>query len=224
MGSFFIVVVIAVVFVAIVYGYLASEKRRKELCAWAISRGLTFSSTKDRGMANRFTEFKCLHQGHSRYAYNIMRGNWRGQGVLLFDYHYATGSGKNRSDHHFSAAIATAPYLLQPLMIRPEGLFDKITEFFGWDDIDFESAEFSRKFYVTSPDRKWAYDVIHQRMMDYLLASERYTVQFDFHSIIATRSKQFSPREFEAAAEFTHGILQRMPEYVVRRQKGLSEP
>jgi len=224
MEPFFIAVVIALVLGAIVYGCLASEKRRKELSAWAVSKGLTFSSAKDSGMANYFTEFKCLHQGHSRYAYNIMRGDWRGQPVLLFDYHYATGSGKNRSDHYFSAAIATAPYPLQPLMIRPEGLFDKITEFFGWDDIDFESAEFSRKFYVASPDRKWAYDVIHQRMMDYLLASERYTVQFDLCSIIAARSKQFGPREFEAAAEFIHGILQRMPEYVVRRQKGLSEP
>ena len=71
MGSFFIVVGIAVVFVVLLTGYLAAEKRRKELCAWAISRGLTFSSAKDRGMANGFTEFKCLHQGHSRYACNI---------------------------------------------------------------------------------------------------------------------------------------------------------
>ena len=39
----------------------------------------------------------------------------------------------------------------------------------NFDDIDFESDEFSRKFYVQSSDRKFAYDVLHPRMMEFLL-------------------------------------------------------
>ena len=45
-------------------------------------------------------------------------------------------------------------------------------EFFGHDDIDFESAEFSRNFYVKSSDRKWAFDILHARAMEFLLAED----------------------------------------------------
>ncbi|MCK4626760.1 MAG: hypothetical protein KAV00_15725, partial [Phycisphaerae bacterium] len=108
----------------------------------------------------------------------------------------------------------------KPLYIRREGFFDKIGQFFGFDDIDFESAEFSRKFYVKSPDKRWAYDVIHTRTMEHLLASANFSIRFDRAHVIAWRSRTNKPADFEAAAELISGILDRLPEYVVRRQKG----
>ncbi len=151
-----------------------------------------------------------------------MSGRWSDLPITAFDYHYATGSGKNRSDHYFSAVIIAGPVPLKPLYIRREGFFDKLTEFFGFDDIDFESAEFSRKFFVKSPDKRWAYDVIHQRMMEYLLAAPDFGIQFDLMHLIAWRSRKFSLADFQAAAELICGILDRLPEYVVRQQKGES--
>jgi len=201
-----------------IYGFYAAARRRKVLGAWARGKGLSFDASKDRGMDNRFAGFKCLRRGHSRYAYNIMRGRWAGRELLAFDYHYTTGSGKNRSDHYFSAVIVTAGLPLKPLLIRREGFFDKVTEFLGWDDIDFESAEFSRKFFVTSPDKRWAYDVIHQRMMDYLMSGPPCTVRFDSRHVIAHQSKRYSPAEFEAAAEFVCGMLDHLPDYLVKQQ------
>ncbi|MDY7011318.1 MAG: hypothetical protein SVV80_11300, partial [Planctomycetota bacterium] len=109
---------------------------------------------------------------------------------------------------------------LKPLYIRREHFFDKLTEFFGFDDIDFESAEFSRKFFVKSPNKRWAYDVIHQRMMEYLLAAPDFGIQFDLMHIIAWRGRKFKPADFQAAAEMICGMLERLPEYVVRQQKG----
>ena len=46
----------------------------------------------------------------------------------------------------FSTIVVESDVVLEPLFIRPERLFDKVKEFVGIDDIDFESAEFSRKF------------------------------------------------------------------------------
>ena len=40
---------------------------------------------------------------------------------------------------------------------------------FGYQDIKFESAEFSKTFCVRSPDKKFAYDVCNAKMMEYLL-------------------------------------------------------
>ena len=215
-GLFILVAIVVIVLVGV--GIYRSAQRRKELAAWAHSHGLSFSSAKDHGMDERLGDFKCLRQGHSRYAYNIMEGLWAGASMTAFDYHYATGSGKNESDYHFSAVILQSSIPLKPLFIRREGLFDKITEFFGHDDIDFESAEFSRTFYVRAPDKRWAYDVIHQRMMEYLMSAGNFSVQFDCGHVIAWTSRRANPAGFEAAAELIRGMLDRLPDYLVRQQ------
>jgi len=203
---------------AILWSLHAAAQRRKELAAWARSRGMAFSRGKDRTLDERFGDFKCLRRGRSRYAHNLMRGEWKGRGFVGFDYHYVTGSGKNRRTHRFSAVILTSEVPLRPLFIRPEGFFDRVSQFLGFNDIDFESAEFSRRFYVKSPDRKWAYDVIHARTMEFLLSAPTFTMEFDRRHVIAYRSGRLDPAEFAAAAETAAGILDRLPEYVRRRQ------
>jgi hypothetical protein len=105
------------------------------------------------------------------------------------------------------------------LFVRPEGIWDKITEFIGFDDIDFESAEFSRKFYVKAEDKRWAYDVIHPRVMEFLLAAPRFPIQFGPDCVIAYRGSTFSTLDFESAAGVIGGILDRLPEYLVKQQK-----
>jgi hypothetical protein len=147
-----------------------------------------------------------------------MRGRWDGLPVVFFDYHYTTGSGKNRSDHRFSAAVIGSPIRLKPLRIRREGFADRVMDFLGFDDIDFESAEFSRKFHVKSPDRRWAYAVIHQQMMEYLLGAPEFHVQFGRGEIMVWLERTLKPPEFEAAANLAQGMLERLPEYLVRQQ------
>jgi len=205
----------------IAYSFYAAAQRRKLLAQWAHSRLLHFNSGKDYGMDSRFPDFKCLHRGRSRAAFNIVTGRLGEHPVTAFDYRYTTGSGKNRRTHRFSAMIVSAPFPLKPLFIRREGFFDKVTEFFGADDIDFESAEFSRKFFVKSPDKKWAYDVIHQRMMEYLLSGPKFSIQMNGDSIIAWRDNNvLSPDDFESAFGLIEGMLERLPDYLVKQQKG----
>jgi hypothetical protein len=209
-----VVIVIAVVIACHVY---ASSRRRKELAAYARERGLSFRPDKDRGMDDRYGEFKCLRRGRSRFAHNIITGELQGLTVNAFDYHYTTGSGKNRRTHRFSALIARSPVAIKPLLIRRENVFDKVTEFFGLDDIDFESAEFSRKFFVKSTDKRWAFDVIHQRTMEYLLEAPAFSIQFDNENIITWRSRRFGASDFDEACGLIKGILDRLPGYLYRQ-------
>jgi len=215
-GLYFLIIVLILVFV--VFSIWKSVQRRKELAAWAAEKGLLFSATKDRGLDDRFSSFGCLRRGHSQYAYNIAEGDWNGRRVTAFDYRYVTGSGKNRSTHYFSAIILRSDVQLKPLSVRPEGVFDRVTEFFGLDDIDFESAEFSNAFFVQASDRKWAYDVIHARTMDFLLASPRFSVQMGGRFVIAWSDVAFSPDQFTQAAGLITGLLDGLPEYV-RQQR-----
>ncbi|MBI4582502.1 MAG: hypothetical protein HY717_00520 [Planctomycetes bacterium] len=218
---------LALVVALIIFGILGSAKRRKELSAWAVSKGWRFSSSSDYGFDERFPGFECLRQGSDRYSHNLTEGSLAGIPLLAFDYHYETTStdskGRRQTHHHnFSATILQSRVPLKPLFIRPEGFFDKITEFFGFDDIDFESAEFSRKFYVKAADKRWAYDVIHQRTMEFLLSMPHYTIEFSRSYMIAYRGSTFSIGEFESALELLKGIQDRLPEYVVKQQQGAS--
>jgi len=212
-----------VVAALIAVGLWFGAKRRKELAAWATNAGLTFSPRSDRTYDNQYPKFGCLHRGHSRSAYNIASGSWNGRQLEAFDYRYVTGHGKNRTTHTFSAVIIRSGLSLKPLRIRPENAFDKLTEFFGVDDIDFESAQFSREFHVKSPDKKWAYDVLHQRTMEFLLSNSRFSIEFDTEYVICWRNRRFNLQTRESAISVVEGILDRLPEYLVReRRKGVT--
>jgi hypothetical protein len=218
-----VVAVIILVVVGLVFGHLQEKKRRQALAAWASAHGMSFDPSKDYSFDERFPEFGCLRQGENRYAYNIMAGEWDSRRFLGFDYHYETHSTDSKGrrqthHHHFSAVILRAKIPLKPLVIKPENIFHKIGAFFGFDDIDFESAEFSRKFCVKSPDRKWAYDVIHTRTMEFLLAQPRHNIEFDREYVIATRGRKFKLEEYEAAVHLIDGVLDGIPEYVRKQQ------
>ena len=93
------------------------------------------------------------------------------------DYHYEydAPARQNNDDAHvhvqlFSLSICRTAQL-PDLFIRREGIFDSVKRAFGFDDIDFESAEFSKRFFVKSSDKRFAYDVIHPKMMEFLLAT-----------------------------------------------------
>ena len=170
-----------VVSVVAVYYFSAPARRRRRLRALARSMGLSFDSSKDQKFNKRFSDLKCLCRGVSRYACNVMKGQWKDRPILAFDYHYQDGN----AEYNFSAVIITSPIPLKPLYIRPERAVHRLMDFFGFEDINFESAEFSRKFYVKSPDRQWAYDVIHQRMIEYLLPIPEFGIQFGSKYVIA---------------------------------------
>lgn len=218
----FIVLVVVVLFIALaIFSIVQSHKRRKAIEQWCAENGFHFDRGKDHSFDERFAHFDCLRQGSNRYAHNIISGQWGERGFLGFDYHYETYStdkdGNRQTHHHyFSAVILDCALPLKPLFIRPEGFFDKITEFFGLDDIDFESAEFSRRFYVKSPDRKWAYDVLHQRAMQFLLDRPVFTLAFDGPHAIAYRGGTFAVADFEHAANVIAGLIDQLPQYVRR--------
>ncbi len=218
----FVAVALLVIGLAI-YGVVQARKRREALAAWAAQQGLDFAPGQVRGLDGRFPAFDCLQSGDNRYAYNIARGLWHQRPALAFDYHYATHStdskGHRQTHHHyFSAVIVGSTMPLKPLLIRPEGFFDRMKGFFGFEDINFESAEFSRKFHVQAPDRKWAYDVLHQRALEFLLVSPVFSLKFDERHVIAWRAGTFAPEEFTQALTLVRGLLDQLPDYLIKEQ------
>jgi hypothetical protein len=221
---FFILIGVLIVFGAI-HAHKTAQARQAALFAWATENGLSHSLGEDRELEHRFPLHDCLRQGSNRYAENVIEGEIRGRGLCAFDYHYETHSTDSKGrrqthHHHFSAVVLECGLPLKKLFLRPENFLDKITEFVGIDDIDFELAEFSRKFYVKAPDRRWAFDVLHQETMEFLLESPRFTVEMAGPWVMARKSGRFKVEEFSAALAVAEGILDRLPKYLLRELKG----
>lgn len=231
-GPVLIFIAIAtLVIVAAVFGAMQARKRREALAAWAAGFGMTFAEGKDRSYEYTFPDFRHLKAGEGdRYAQNVVSGTFRNRPLRAFDYHYITTSTDNkghRTTHHhrFSAVIVGCEIPLKPLQLRPEGFFDKIGAAFGFEDINFESAEFSRRFKVTAPDRKWAYDVLHARAIEFLLAQPPFSMQFGCgNQVMFWTGGTWTPGQFEAAANSVAGLLDLLPRYLKEQQCGRPPP
>ena len=184
-GGILIFILFALLVVAgAIWSAVAAKKRREELGGLARRLGLAFSPQRDHGLAQRFAFLDRLAQGSNRYAFNTLSGQFEGEEVLAFDYHYETHStdskGRRQTHHHyFSCFILPLPARFPELTISREGFLSKVAQAFGYDDIDFESHEFSRKFCVRSRNKKFAYDVCHGRFIEYLLANDDLNVEIE---------------------------------------------
>ena len=226
-GLFIILFIVLAVGGAILSWQMA-KKRRAALLLWATQNGLRYQEGKDSGMERRYPLHKCLQEGSRRYAENVMEGERQGRGVCAFDYHYETYSTNSKGQrqthhHHFSAVVLDTGLPLKHLFIRTESFLDKFTEFVGFDDIDFELTEFSEKFYVKAPDRRWAFEVLHQETMEFLLGSPRFTLEMAGPWLMARRNGRFKPAQFSEALGVAEGILDRLPRYLLKQLKGEDE-
>ena len=70
-------------------------------------------------------------------------------------------------------------------------------EALGQDHITFESAEFSRKFRVRCLDKKFAYEICHQKMMEFLLANRDLTIEIKGGAIALLFETWLKPEEVE---------------------------
>ena len=218
----FIMIAVFVGLAFIIHAHHRAHVRSSKLAGWAAAKGLYFHKGKVKSFDDEHPVLRCLRRGHSRFAYNVANGEWGEFVFTSFDYHYATGSGKNRRTYRFSGIFLRPRFPLQPLIVRPEGFFDKVKAGFGMNDIDFESAEFSKKFYVTAVDKRWAYDVITPRVMEFLLRERNSPARLSFeldHELICVVSKKvLSVPEIEQAVHFGKAILDSIPDYVRQKQ------
>jgi hypothetical protein len=215
---FVIVVVLIVTVIGVIYGMRQANKRLEGLFGLAQRLGLNFSAAEDYGLADRYSFLKQLAQGENRYARNVFSGTYQQNQVLAFDYHYETyyqdKNGRRTEDHWFSFFILTLPAAFPDLTIRRENFLTKVAQAFGYQDIKFESAEFSKAFCVRSPDKKFAYDVCNAKMMEYLLANRDLSVEIENQVLALAFNTCLSAEQIESNLQRLVEIRSRLPEYL----------
>ena len=219
MAPIIIVPIIAVVIIAgVIYSIIAAKKRREAMALLAQQLGLSYDPRKDRSVDDHLNFLNQLNIGSNRYATNLMNGNYQGHDVELFDYHYQTGSGKNTHHHHLSCFILRLEISCPELIITKEGFFSKIAQAIGFDDIDFESHEFSRRFSVKSKDKKFAYDVCNAQMIEFLLANTDLSIEIEFNTIALIFPTQARVESIRYNLDRLIKFRSLLPEYLFNRK------
>jgi len=207
----------------IVVNFILERRLREAFAAFAAAEGWSYTPDKNPAAASSYRFINRFDHGDNHFLRNRLRGSYAGQEFDMFEYHYqvTSGSGKNRSTthYHFRVAATPLPRSFPELVAGPEGFFDKIAAAFGFDDIDFESAEFSRTFKVQSPDRKFAYDVIHPRMMEWLMRKPGTTVEIEGPYLVVWETGTLEPDKVPPLLAHMGGIRERLPAYLLEPEQ-----
>jgi Protein of unknown function (DUF3137) len=203
--------------------YIAKKKRPLQLRALADQLHWRFDPNLDKSHDGRYGHFAVFAQGHSRCAFNTFQGavhiDGRRWPVRMGDYRYRITSGGKQSTtvtYCLSYMIIKTPYQgLPDLCIRREKLSDRFASMMGFEDIDFESAEFSERFHVMSSDKRFAYAALDPRMMEFLLESDPPAIEIRRGECCLIRGQTWwTAEQFQATVNWARDFLAHWPRHI----------
>jgi len=146
-------ILFAVIFIsALLIHYYSRRLRSAALLKAAEELGLSFSVEGEAEFAEAMkSRIELFFIGSSRTIRNVIHNISMPYAVMnIFDYSYTTGSGKNRSVHNFTCALAKydAKTEFPQFSLVPENFFNRLTDkLFMHSDINFDNyPEFSKKY------------------------------------------------------------------------------
>lgn len=218
---------LAVVVVVGYFGYLADKRRREELEAAAARRGWRYAE-EDSHWVDAFPG-PPFGRGHRRSARHVLSGTHDERPFVAFDYRYYTtetstdAEGRTQSrevSHTYSVVAVDLGVSFPELEVAPEGFFGRLVGRLTDRDIELESEEFNRAFTVTCPDRRFASDVLHPRLMEYLLTHREAAFRFAARQVLVVTSASADLPQIEATLAYIDGIADQIPEFVWRAARG----
>jgi hypothetical protein len=218
MGASILYVAVALIVLAIFVGSIVMRRRRAdELRFIGRQLGLSYRAEDSSGATD--VAFSLFSRGDGRGSENLLTGEWEGMLVQAFDYWYyeerRTSRGMtSRTYSRFSCAVTNVDAALWPLVVRRETALTRAADAVGIQDLEFELEEFNRTFNVVSDRPKFANDVLDQRMMRWLLSTDR-TFAFETRGRwLLVYSGQLPPRALPVHLDTLKGFRDRIPRVV----------
>ncbi len=216
--------VLAVVVGVIVWGIrrLRSyvKRFREEIRAVATRHQWDFAQAGDPARLLRYSGFSPFGQGETRRMINLMSGQDDGVHVELFTYQYEVQSGPNDDQtvmDRVRIVSVDMPVAAPGLTITHERVGHKIAQAVGAPDINFESDAFSKRFWVTCRDRKFAYDAITPATMEWMLSGERKDITWQWRGrVLVVSSPGFmKPAECDDLLAYAQGFRKQLPRVIL---------
>jgi hypothetical protein len=215
-GPFGFVLLAAMVGIMMYFHFRRSRKIPLTGHDVALKLGLKFRPDSTSNIQPRFAFINRLQYGKKHHALNVLNGSYRNHKIVIFDFCYDADvlSPKDSTGDQYCFYTVELPHSFPEVTIYKEGLFSKLVQLAGHNDIDFESHEFSRKFRVRAADAKFAYDFCNARMIEYLLDNTDLSIEIDHNILCISFNK---PLDFEAVEYNLKRLLEirsLMPDYV----------
>jgi hypothetical protein len=159
-------------------------------------------------------DFALFKEGHSGEVSNFVQRTYKGLHAIVFDYRYKTGQGDEETN--VFALLARLEISCPYLIIRPQGVLDRFAGFLDVDKIEFESVSFNHAFNVKGHDKKFAYDICHPSMMQFLLEHWSTTWEMRGNHLLMYRWRlpSFTPDEVFDFLKIARGFVARIPSYL----------
>ena len=219
--------VIAVIALVIWQSKVQAERERRRragLASFAQQNGMAYSQDDRWNLDGRYRGVGDIGTGHDRYAFDVVRLDE--PPLTAFQYHYKTWETRTvrrgdrtvteryEEDHWRKYLVLELAAPFPSFVMRPEGLFDKLAGFVGFDDIDFESEEFSKRYFVKSSSKEFAYALIHPQMMEFLM-NLGFSVHLENGLLIVDLSRyDFNAPGVREAIARVAGFVNRIPDFV----------
>jgi len=158
----------------ILFSVRSSRRREALVQGWAAAHGCVYLRTNN-GLA-RYLKGPPFTGGWGAEVREFVKGPTpSGLVFCSFRYTYEESSGTDAQGHQETTTVNRAivlvrlPAAFPGLRLTRESFLDKVSKFFGGQDIELESDDFNRRYRVTSDNEAFAYGVLHPRMMEWLL-------------------------------------------------------
>jgi hypothetical protein len=189
--------------IGVYFAYLAEKKRTAALADVALRMGFNFEEKVSNEEAATLGSFHLFKRGRSRKGKNLMRGKSGDSEVIVLDYQYTTGGGKNSHTHNQTLAIypgAAAAGALPEFTLGPEHWWDKIGQVFGYQDINFESSEeFSKHYLLRGPDETAIRAAFGANALGFFAQNQGWSVESAGGALAVYRGeKRCKPEEFQS--------------------------
>ncbi|MDQ1711111.1 MAG: hypothetical protein QOE45_561 [Frankiaceae bacterium] len=209
--------VVLVVFAAVA-SYKKNQARLAALQGFALSNGWEYRAADPYDLPERWPG-EPFHSGFGRRASNVVTGKVGDRPMIAFDYEYKERSsdGKGRSTtttYQFAVCALGLPCVLPRLDVGPEGLFSRIGQVLGMQDIELESEDFNRRFRVRCEDPKFATDVLTPRTMELLLRAGKFQFRFAGTDIVSAHRGRLEPADLVNRTAVLAGVVDGVPGFV----------
>ena len=224
-----ILLVVGVVVVALV-AYLsweAEKARTAELQAYAARRGWTYTP-RDDSWHETFTGSP-FTSGHGRRSTKVLHGPHDGREAAVFDFVFHTTETSTNAQghtthrevpHRFNVVALSLGAATPGLSVSPEGVFGRLVGRIFNTDIELESDDFNRAFTVNADDRRFAFDVLHPRMMELLLRHRDTAWRIDRGWLLTVEDGTYELPVVEQRLAYADAILDLLPDFL-REQYGI---
>lgn len=147
-----ILVLLGIIWIAVRF----EKKRGKSMKAQAVRLGWSYAPKAGLSDIPSADAFHLFNIGRSRRVKNLMQGGGEDLHTAVYDYQYTVGGGQ--SSHTVSQTVfqfQSARLNLPAFILKPENVFHKIGQSFGYQDIDFDSyPEFSKRYLLRGGDEE----------------------------------------------------------------------